>query len=375
MRTIFFGLALFALATNACGTSDKSAVAPVTVKDHFKNDFLIGAAIPVPHVSGLDPKADSVVSLHFNSVVAENCMKCEKIHPEADRYFWDDADAFVKYGEDRDMAVIGHCLVWHSQLAPWFPYDENGKYVSAEVLKERMKDHIYTIVGRYKGRIHGWDVVNEAIEDDGSYRHTPFYDILGEEYIPLAFQYAHEADPDAELYLNDFSMALPAKRDAYVRIIGELKNLGLRIDGMGMQSHIGLDYPDMDEYEKTIVALGNAGVSVMVTELDMTALPTVNFGANVNDSVKFSGNNNPYPDSLPSEVSKEWNERMASVFRLYKKHSDLISRVTFWGTYDGMSWRNDWPIPGRTDYPLLFDRGYNMKQFMENELAGNGADI
>ena len=375
MRTIFFGLALFALATNACGTSDKSAAAPVTVKDHFKNDFLIGAAIPVPHVSGLDPKADSVVSLHFNSVVAENCMKCEKIHPEADRYFWDDADAFVKYGEDRDMAVIGHCLVWHSQLAPWFPYDENGKYVSAEALKERMKDHIYTIVGRYKGRIHGWDVVNEAIEDDGSYRHTPFYDILGEEYIPLAFQYAHEADPDAELYLNDFSMALPAIRDAYVRIIGELKNRGLRIDGMGMQSHIGLDYPDMDEYEKTIVALGNAGVSVMVTELDMTALPTVNFGANVNDSVKFSGNNNPYPDSLPSEVSKEWNERMASVFRLYKKHSDLISRVTFWGTYDGMSWRNDWPIPGRTDYPLLFDRGYNMKQFMENELAGNGADI
>lgn len=375
MRTIFFGLALFALATNACGTSDKSAAAPVTVKDHFKNDFLIGAAIPVPHVSGLDPKADSVVSLHFNSVVAENCMKCEKIHPEADRYFWDDADAFVKYGEDRDMAVIGHCLVWHSQLAPWFPYDENGKYVSAEVLKERMKDHIYTIVGRYKGRIHGWDVVNEAIEDDGSYRHTPFYDILGEEYIPLAFQYAHEADPDAELYLNDFSMALPAKRDVYVRIIGELKNCGLRIDGMGMQSHIGLDYPDMDEYEKTIVALGNAGVSVMVTELDMTALPTVNFGANVNDSVKFSGNNNPYPDSLPSEVSKEWNERMASVFRLYKKHSDHISRVTFWGTYDGMSWRNDWPIPGRTDYPLLFDRGYNMKQFMENELAGNGADI
>ena len=375
MRTIFFGLALFALATNACGTSDKSAAAPVTVKDHFKNDFLIGAAIPVPHVSGLDPKADSVVSLHFNSVVAENCMKCEKIHPEADRYFWDDADAFVKYGEDRDMAVIGHCLVWHSQLAPWFPYDENGKYVSAEALKERMKDHIYTIVGRYKGRIHGWDVVNEAIEDDGSYRHTPFYDILGEEYIPLAFQYAHEADPDAELYLNDFSMALPAKRDTYVRIIGELKNRGLRIDGMGMRSHIGLDYPDMDEYEKTIVALGNAGVSVMVTELDMTALPTVNFGANVNDSVKFSGNNNPYPDSLPSEVSKEWNERMASVFRLYKKHSDLISRVTFWGTYDGMSWRNDWPIPGRTDYPLLFDRGYNMKQFMENELAGNGADI
>ncbi|MDE5712025.1 MAG: endo-1,4-beta-xylanase [Muribaculaceae bacterium] len=368
MKTMFWGLALLAMTASACGSSEKTA-ATVTVKDHFKNDFLIGAAIPVNHVNGLDQKADSVVSLHFNSVVAENCMKCEKIHPEADRYFWDDADAFVKYGEERDMAVIGHCLVWHSQLAPWFPYDENGKYVSAEVFKERLRDHIHTIVGRYKGRIHGWDVVNEAIEDDGSYRHTPFYDILGEEFIPLAFQYAHEADPDAELYLNDFSMAIPAKREAYVRIIGELKNRGLRIDGMGMQSHIGIDYPDMEEYEKTIVALGNAGVSVMVTELDMTALPTVNFGANVDDNVNFNENKNPYPDSLPDEVSKEWNDRMASVFRLYKKHSDLISRVTFWGTHDGMSWRNDWPMHGRTDYPLLFDRNYEMKPFMVKELA------
>lgn len=370
---MFWGLALLAITASACGSSEKTADT-VTVKDHFKNDFLIGAAIPVNHVNGLDSKADSVVSLHFNSVVAENCMKCEKIHPEADRYFWDDADAFVKYGEERDMAVIGHCLVWHSQLAPWFPYDENGKYVSAEVFKERLRDHIHTIVGRYKGRIHGWDVVNEAIEDDGSYRHTPFYDILGEEFIPLAFQYAHEADPDAELYLNDFSMAIPAKREAYVRIIGELKNRGLRIDGMGMQSHIGIDYPDMEEYEKTIVALGNAGVSVMVTELDMTALPSVNFGANVDDNVNFNENKNPYPDSLPDEVSKEWNDRMASVFRLYKKHSDLISRVTFWGTHDGMSWRNDWPMHGRTDYPLLFDRNYEMKPFMVKELAEEEAE-
>lgn len=370
MKTMFLGVTLLALVAGGCG-SDRNVASIPTVKDHFKDSFLIGAAVPVPHVSGLDPKADSIVSLHFNSVVAENCMKSAEIHPEEGRYVWEDADAFVKYGEDRGMAVIGHCLVWHSQLAPWMPYGDDGKYVTAEVFKERMRDHIHTVVGRYKGRIHGWDVVNEAIEDDGSYRHTPFYDILGEEFIPLAFQYAHEADPDAELYLNDFSMAIPAKRDAYVRIIGELKQRGLRIDGMGMQSHIGLDYPDMGEYEKTIVALGNAGVNVMVTELDMTALPTVKFGANVGDNVNFKEDQNPYPSGLPDNVSKEWNDKMAGVFELYKKHSDLISRVTFWGTYDGMSWRNDWPMHGRTDYPLLFDRNYNMKPFMEREITQN----
>ena len=192
-----------AIVTAACHSEQPVA----TMKDHFKNDFLIGAAVPVDHVNGLDPKADSIVTLHFNAIVAENCMKSEKINPAEGVYFWDDADAFVDYGERNGMAIIGHALIWHSQLAPWFPLDSTGNYVSAEVLKERMRKHITTLVSRYKGRIKGWDVVNEAILDDGSYRPSPFYDILGEEFIPLAFRYAHAADPDAELYLNDFSMA------------------------------------------------------------------------------------------------------------------------------------------------------------------------
>ncbi len=159
-------------STLAC-TAILSAIADnnvKTVKDHFKNDFLIGAAIPVRHVNGEDAKADSIVSLHFNSIVAENCMKNGEIQPKEGEFFWDDADKFVKYGEDRNMAIIGHALVWHSQLAPWFPKDKDGNDVSPEVLKQRMKDHIYAVVGRYKGKIKGWDVVNEAIEDDGSYR-------------------------------------------------------------------------------------------------------------------------------------------------------------------------------------------------------------
>ncbi len=364
-------LAVAAL-TASCSTS-KAEQPTATVKDHFKDDFLIGAAIPVRHVNGEDPKADSIVSLHFNSIVAENCMKNGEIQPKEGQFKWEDADKFVKYGEDRNMAIIGHALIWHSQLAPWFPKDSAGNDVSPEVLKQRMKDHIYTVVGRYKGRIKGWDVVNEAIEDDGSYRKSPFYRILGEEYIPLAFQYAHEADPDAELYINDFSMFKPEKREAYVKIVNDLKQRGLRIDGIGMQSHIGMDYPEMDEYEKSIVDFAGTGCNVMITELDMSALPTVQMSADVGSIFRMSPEErkeamkkfNVYPDGLPEEVSKEWNDRMAQVFALYKKHADKISRVTFWGTHDGMSWKNGFPIPGRTDYPLLFDRQYNMKPFMQ----------
>lgn len=356
-------------ALSICVACTSSKPDPITVKDYFKNDFLIGAAIPVSHVNGLDPRADSVVTLHFNSIVAENCMKHEKIQPREGVFFWDDADKFVKYGEDRGMAIIGHALVWHSQLAPWFVYDNDGNYVSADVLKERMKTHITTVMQRYKGKIKGWDVVNEAIEDNGSYRKSPFYEILGEEFIPLAFEYAHEADPDVELYINDYSMFIPAKREAYVRLVTQLQERGLRIDGIGMQSHIGMDYPDLTEYEKSIEAFGKTGISVMITELDMSALPTIHKGANISDNVNLNTVFNPYPQGLPDSVSNAWNARMDSVLTIYQNHADVISRVTWWGTQDGMSWKNDFPMHGRTDYPLLFDRECNMKPFMADKLT------
>lgn len=353
-----------ALITAACHSEQPAA----TMKEHFKNDFLIGAALPVDHIDGLDPKADSIVTKHFNAIVAENCMKSEKINPAEGVYFWDDADAFVDYGERNHMAVIGHVLIWHSQLAPWFPLDSTGNYVSAEVLKQRMQHHIATVVTRYKGRIKGWDVVNEAILDDGSYRPSPFYDILGEEFIPLAFQYAQEADPDAELYINDFSMASPGKRERYVKIVNDLRERDLRIDGIGMQAHIGMDYPDINEFEKSIEAFGNTGAQVMITEWDITVLPTVFTGANVDEIMQLDEKYNPYPDGLPEDVSRAWNERVSQWIDLFKRHSDVISRVSMWGTYDGMSWRNDWPMIGRTDYPLAFDRNYNLKPAFANEL-------
>ncbi len=357
-------LPLAALVFASCQTP-----APVTLKDHFKNDFLIGAAINVDHVNGLDPKADSIVTMHFNSIVAENCMKCEEIHPAEGVYNWDDADAFVKYGEDRGMAIIGHTLIWHSQLAPWFPLDSAGNYVTPDVLKERMRDHITTVMTRYKGRVKGWDVVNEAIVEDGSYRKSPFYEILGEEFIPLAFQYAHEADPDAELYINDYGMNIPAKRDAYVKLVNDLKAKGLRIDGIGMQGHMGMDYPDFGEFEKSIEAFASTGANVMITEWDMSALPTVSRSANVTDSAAYNKMFNPYPDGLPEDVSTEWNKRMAAALEIFKKHSDVITRVTAWGTQDGMSWKNNFPMRGRVEYPLLFDRKYELKPFIKEELS------
>lgn len=365
MKHIIFGLSLITLALGAsCSERAEAETAP-SVKEIFGDKFLIGAAVNVNQMNGNDTLGAAIVKKHFNSIVAENCMKSEEIHPEEDRYFWDDADNLVKFGEDNDLTVTGHCLIWHSQLAPWFPYDNDGEYVSADILKQRMKDHIYNVVGRYKGKIKGWDVVNEAILEDGSYRKSPFYEILGEEFIPLAFQYAHEADPTAELYYNDYAMNMPQKREAVVKMVNGLKERGLRIDAIGMQGHMGMDYPDIDEFEESLEAFAGTGCKVMITEWDMSALPTLNRGANVSDNVEFSQELNPYPDGLPEDVAQEWNTRMTDFFELFLKHSDKISRVTLWGVTDADSWKNDWPMKGRVEYPLLFNRKYEMKPFMK----------
>lgn len=345
-----------------------SCSAPKTdkpLKEAFDGKFLIGCAVNTDIVDGNDPKADSIVRLHFNSIVPENCMKSEEINPAEGVYEWDDADKFVKYGEERGMFIVGHALVWHSQLAPWFSVDSLGNLVSPEVLRQRMKTFITDMMTRYKGRVKGWDVVNEAILDDGTYRQSPFYQILGEEYIPLAFRYAMEADSTAELYINDYSMASPAKREAYVKLLGDLKARGLRVDAIGMQGHMGMDYPDFAEWEKSVEAFGNAGVKVMLSEWEMSSLPTVNTGANISDMAAYKDELDPYRDGLPEDVSREWNARMDSVMSILLRHSDVVSRVSAWGVDDGMSWKNDWPIPGRKEYPLLFDRDYNMKPFLE----------
>lgn len=363
MKNVKLLLAGMAITMAAC-SPQKQAEEP-TLKDVFKDKFLIGTAMNTWQVAGLDTAAQNVVKKHFSAIVAENCMKAEEIHPEKDRYNFAAADSLVAFGEANGITVTGHTLIWHSQCPRWFWFDENGELVSPEVLKEHMREHIHTVVGRYKGRIKGWDVVNEAIVEDGSYRKSPFYRILGEEFIPLAFQYAHEADPDAELYLNDYGMNVPGRRDTYVKIIKDLQARGLRIDAIGMQGHMGMDYPSFDEFEESLLAYAGTGIKVMITELDMSALPSVNFSANITDTVAFRKSLNPYTEELPDSASQEWNNRMKDVFNLFLKHADKITRVTAWGVTDKDSWKNDFPVKGRTDYPLLFDRNYEPKPFIK----------
>ena len=366
-------LTLFAsMLVVSCGNGKQATITEEpALKNVFGDKFLVGVAVNVRQSSEVDTASVKIIKKHFNSIVAEDCMKSANIHPEEDRYNFEQADQFVKFGQENNMAIIGHCLIWHSQLAPWFCVDQKGNNVSAEVLKQRMKDHITTIVTRYKGKIKGWDVVNEAIEEDGSYRKTKFYEILGEEYIPLAFQYAHEADPDAELYYNDYGMNVPGRRDAVVKLVNSLKAKGLRIDAVGMQGHMGMDYPTIEDFEASMLAFAGTGVKVMITEWDMSALPTVKRSANISDTVTFRKAMNPYPEALPDSVSAVWNARMKAFFNLFLKHADIVERVTAWGVSDGDSWKNNFPVRGRKEYPLLFDRNYEMKLFLKELINEN----
>ena len=341
------------------------ASADTPLKNIFGKNFLIGAAINDRQVSGKDGAvATKCIITNFNSVVAENCMKPAEVHPKQNVWRWDKADAFVNFGTKNKMAVIGHCLVWHQQTPQWFFKDKDGKDVSRDTLIQRMKDHIFTVMGRYKGRIKGWDVVNEAFNDDGSYRESPWYNIIGPEYIEMALRFAHEADPKAELYINDFNMFCVGKRRAVCRLVRRLKEKGVQLVAIGMQSHNGMKYPDLVEYEKSIEAFGKTGLKVMVTELDLNILPQpkgFGGGAEITDNFKYNPEDDPYRNGLTPEMDKFVNQRWIDLFNIYHRHKDVISRVCLWGVTDAQSWMNDWPVKGRTAYPLLFDRDYKQK--------------
>lgn len=232
-----------------------------------------------------------VIVDNFNFVVAENCMKCEVIHPEEGIYDFTLADQFVDKARAAGMRILGHCLIWHSQCAPWFHYDEQGNLVSPEVLKKRMREHIFTIVNHFRGRIDAWDVVNEAFEDDGTPRKSLFYQILGSDYIPLAFQYAHEADPTAELYYNDFSMNKATKVEGVANFFRPLIKQGLPITAIGMQGHMILeDNTDnrlIKQYEHSIETIASLGIPTFFSELDISVLPNP-YGFSVSTSATNS---------------------------------------------------------------------------------------
>lgn len=361
-------LSLITIALVSCGAgTGKTATQEPTLKEALKGKFYIGTAMNSPQIHGTDTASLRIIKTQFDAIVAENCMKSMYLQPKEGEFFFDDADKFVAFGETNDMFITGHCLIWHSQAPSWFFTDEKGKDVTREVLIERMRDHITTVVSRYKGRIKGWDVVNEAIMENGSYRKSKFYEIIGEDFIPLAFKFAHEADPDAELYYNDYNEWYEGKRKTVIELVRSMKQQGIRIDGVGMQGHIGMDTPRLEQYEATILDYHNAGVKVMVTELDLSALPSPwGTSANISDTQAYEAQMNPYTTGLPAEVEAEWEARFMEFFRLFDKHSDKITRVTLWGVTDGDSWKNDFPVKGRTDYALLFDRQYQAKPIVQS---------
>jgi len=355
---------VIALLANCKAEESKSEKA---LQEALKGKFLIGVAMNADQITGKDTAGVRLIKQHFNSITPENCMKSEVLQPEEGKFDFALADQYVDFGQKNNMFIVGHTLIWHSQAPKWFFVDKDGKDVSREVLIERMKNHITTVVGRYKGRVHGWDVVNEAIEDDGSFRKSKFYQIIGEDFIRLAFEFAHEADPEAELYYNDYSMSKEGKRDAVVKMVKKLQSQGVKIDGIGMQGHMTMDFPTLEEEEKSIVAFSETGVKVMITELDLTVLPSpdTKVSADVALSYEYQKQLNPYPNGLPDSVAQAAHDRYTEFFRLFLKHADKIDRVTMWGLTDGDSWRNNWPVPGRTDYPLLFDRNYQPKPIVE----------
>jgi endo-1,4-beta-xylanase len=268
------------------------------------------------------------------------------VHPAADRYAFDAQDRYVEFGLDRGMQVIGHNLVWHQQTPAWVFQGSDGKPADRDTLLARMRDHIHTVVGRYKGKIHGWDVVNEAIDEDGSLRKAPWHDGIGDDYVAKAFEFAHEADPDAELYYNDYNLEKPAKRAGVIRLVKDLQARGLRIDAIGNQGHWALETPAIDEIEQTLVDLHTAtGLKVNYSELDINLLPPAARGADPAVA-------NPYASGLPDEKQQALAKRYADIFGVFVKHHDWIARVTFWGLSDADSRLNR----GRANYPLLWDR-------------------
>ena len=360
ITTLALGLLL---ASAAFAQKGNKAEALPSFQSTLGKHFLIGVAVDTRLPAGQDPAAEAVVKEQFNHVVAENCMKGEENHPEVNRFDFTDGDKLVDWAERNGKTVIGHCLVWHSQPPKWMFTDANGKTVSREVLIGRMYNHIMTVVTHYKGKIKGWDVVNEAFEDDGSYRKSPYYNIIGPEFIELAFQFAHEADPNVELYYNDYSTSKPGKREAICKLVRSLKSKGLRIDAVGMQSHNGYNYPDYAEYEKSIETFAAEGVKVMMTELDVNMLPNPEGfgGAEISQNFELQAKYNPYVKGLDKKAQKLFNQRYLDLFKIIERHKDVISRVTFWGVNDGHTWLNDWPIKGRTNYPTLIDRNNQLK--------------
>ncbi|MBB1283712.1 endo-1,4-beta-xylanase [Flavisolibacter sp. BT320] len=350
----FYCIAFAGLLLAGCAGTQNTTTANVpSLKETFKDDFLIGAALNAEQIVEKDAGAKALVPRHFNAVTPENIMKAEVIHPEWSRYNFDTADKMVAYAQKHNLQVNGHTLIWHSQLPPFVRRMKN-----ADSVRQFFTEHINTVASRYDGKVHTWDVVNEALEEDGTMRKSIFLEKLGEDYVVEAFRLAQKATPNAKLYYNDYNIEEPKKRAGAIRLIKKIQEAGVRIDGVGIQGHWRAYNVPLADIEQSIKEYAALGLEIAFTELDLGVLqhPREVAGADVNQSAAYQAAMNPYTTSLPDSMQQKLSNNYAALFRLFLKYKDNISRVTFWGVHDGQSWLNDWPIRGRTNHPLLFDR-------------------
>jgi endo-1,4-beta-xylanase len=332
-----------------------SPTVPQTLRQAYAGAFLIGAAIPA---AGLSAAEQELLVRHFNTVTPENCMKPKPLQPAENRFEFAAADALVQMAQANGLTVNGHTLLWHNQCPDWFFTVDNQPASRGRVLA-RMRRHIATVVGRYAGKVQTWDVVNEAIGDGDEYlRKTKWLTTLGEGYLAEAFRAARKADPQAELYYNDYSIEWPAKRAKALRLIRDLKQRGAPIDGIGIQGHWELDKVPYQAIEEAIIAFHREGLAVAITELDIDCVPRQFGGADV--AARQAGQVDPFVNGLPPDVQQRLADQYARLFALFYKHRDKIRRVTFWGLHDGRSWLNKWPSP-RTNHALLWDRALQPK--------------
>ena len=363
-------------ATAGCAPRPPAPVpAPPTLAAAYRGAFLVGAALNPDQFSGRDSAGAALVAAQFNSVTPENALKWESVHPRPGVYDFDAADRYVAFGERHGMFVVGHTLVWHSQTPRWVFEDSAGSPVSRDTLIARMRDHIHAVVGRYRGRVNGWDVVNEAVADDGTRRRSPWQTIIGDDFVALAFRFAHEADPAAQLYYNDYSLENAPKRAGAVALLQRLLAAGVPVAGVGLQGHDRLDWPTAVAEDSTIAAFAALGLKVMITELDVDVLPraVAQTGADVGLRAAARAELDPYAAGLPDSVQQALARRYAELFGVFLRHRGQVARVTFWGVTDRDSWRNNWPVRGRTNYPLLFDRAGRPKPAFDAVIAAADA--
>lgn len=351
------GGATAALIASAKLQAAEKAAAATGLKEAYKNDFLIGAALSARIIRQQDPKLVALINKDFNSITPENCMKWGEVRNEDGSWKWTDADAFVEFGSKHNLHMVGHTLGWHSQIPDSVFKNKDGSYISKTELAKKQKEHITTIVERYKGKLAAWDVVNEAVGDDGKMRDSHWYKILGDDFLVNAFNLAHEVDPKAHLLYNDYNNERADKRQATLDMLTRLQKRGAPVHGLGMQAHIGLE-TNLQDFEDSILAYSALGLTVSLTELDIDVLPSVwNLPvAEISTRFEYKPERDPYIKGLPKEVEDKLAKAYEALFKILVKHRDKVDRVTLWGVSDDASWLNDFPIKGRTNYPLLFDR-------------------